>query len=98
MAYLTKSDPLRNSACRFPSIPFVLYPKRDASEIRNEPFSLSMGDCRRWWTFGLRRYWRDVFIAGFASTNHAGYRLVRHRRIQRHDDRVPCDGVHKHGL
>ena len=72
--------------------------EKDAMETRNVQFCLSLGDRRR---RRLARLCRDrwhVLAAGVPAADRAGYGLVGHRRVQRHDHRLPRDGFHEHDL
>jgi hypothetical protein len=72
--------------------------QKDALELRNGKFSLSLGDCRRRWPARLRRDRRHVFAAGVPAADRAGYRLVGDRRVQRDDHRLSRDGLRQHDL
>ena len=67
-------------------------------EMWNEQFSLSLGHRGSRRPVGLCRHRRHVFAAGFAAAYHTEYRLVGRRRIQRDDDRLPCNGLRQHDL
>jgi MFS family permease len=68
------------------------------TETQNEQFFLSLGDCRCRRTAGLHCDRRHVFIAGFPSAHLARYRVVSHRRVERHDHRISFYGVREHRL
>src|SRR5882757_7292516 len=70
-----------------------LEPRSVKTEIWNGPFSLSLGNRRGRRHAGLRRDRGNVFAAGAAAVDHAGYRLVGRRRVERDDDRFSGDGV-----
>ena len=59
---------------------------------------LSLGHRRGRRPAGLRRDRRHVFAAGVPAADLAGYRLVGHRRIERHDHRLSGHGLRQHGL
>src|ERR1700676_4583397 len=67
-------------------------------ETRNGKFSLSLGDRRGRGPARLCRDRRHVLVAGVFAADRAGYRLVGHRRVQRHDHRLSRDGLHQHDL
>ena len=76
---------------------FVLVP-RAGTEMWNEQFSLSLGHCSSRRPVGLCCHRWHVFAAGSAAADHTGHRLVGRRRIQRHDDRLSCNGLRQHDL
>src|SRR5579871_2400135 len=88
-----KNEPRGPLTCRFQRFPFVFNSDRAALETRNGKLSLSLGDRCRWGPFGLYRHRRHVFAAGPAPTDRAGYRLVGHGCLQRHDRRLSRDGA-----
>src|SRR5438309_7883772 len=85
-------DNFSGPACRLSPPSFVLWP-RAGMEKWNEELELSLGHCRRGRPVGMRRHRRHVFAAGAAAADRAGHRLVGGGYFQRHDHRLPGDGL-----